>query len=103
MTVQVCHTHWHVVCVQVKPGPHARYRWPALVDNPDKHDCKKLTVDEAHKVVTAINHEDGFRAWQKLHQRFEPGLASRQGIILAEEASEFWFMSRLRSPARGKL
>ena len=28
--------------------------------------------------------EDGFRAWQRLKQRFEPGLAARHGIVMAE-------------------
>ena len=32
----------------------------------------------------SVKDEDGFRAWQRLKQRFEPGLAARQGIVMAE-------------------
>ena len=32
----------------------------------------------------SVKDEDGFRAWQRLKQRFEPGLAARQGIVNAE-------------------
>ena len=32
----------------------------------------------------SVKDEDGFRAWQRLNQRFEPGLAARQGIVMAE-------------------
>ena len=45
---------------------------------------KKLTDGEAKKVVTAVKEEDGFRAWQKLKQRFEPGLQAKRGQILYE-------------------
>ena len=33
---------------------------------------------EARKVATAVGQEDGFKAWQKLKQRFEPGLQARR-------------------------
>ena len=36
----------------------------------------------------SVKDEDGFRAWQRLKRRFEPGLAARQGIDMAE----FWGM-----------
>ena len=45
---------------------------------------KKLTDGEAKKVVMSVKKEDGFRAWQKLKQRFEPGLAARQGVVIAD-------------------
>ena len=45
---------------------------------------KGLTDGEARKVITSVKEEDGFRAWQKLHQRFGPSLSSKQGIVLME-------------------
>ena len=45
---------------------------------------KALTESEARKVVTNVRSEDGFRAWQKLHMRFGPSLAAKQGLVLAE-------------------
>jgi hypothetical protein len=45
---------------------------------------KKLTEGEARKVVMAVKSEDGFRARQKLRQRFDPSLASKQGMVIAE-------------------
>ena len=44
---------------------------------------KGLVEGEARKVLNSVKDEDGFRAWQKLNQRFEPGLAIRQGVVLA--------------------
>ena len=41
-------------------------------------------ITESKKVVMSIKDEDGLRAWQRLKQRFEPGLAARQGIVMAE-------------------
>ena len=34
--------------------------------------------------MTSVKAEDGYRAWQKLRLRFEPGLAAKQGMIIAE-------------------
>lgn len=45
---------------------------------------KNLTDGEARKVVNSVRSEDGFRAWQKLHMRFGPSLASQQGVVLME-------------------
>ena len=45
---------------------------------------KKLTNGESLKVVNSVQNEDGFRAWQKLRSRFEPGLQAKRGIILME-------------------
>eukprot|EP00973_Karenia_brevis_P052469 7290406-Karenia_brevis.AAC.1 len=45
---------------------------------------KALTEGEARKVLTSVKGEDGFIGWQKLHQRFQPGLATREGLLLAE-------------------
>ena len=45
---------------------------------------KGLTEGEARKVVVAVKEEDGFKAWQRLHQRFEPSLTARQGLVLSE-------------------
>ena len=45
---------------------------------------RRIIERESKKVVISIKDEDGFRAWQRLKQRFEPGLAARQGIVMAE-------------------
>lgn len=45
---------------------------------------KTLTAGEARKAILSMKTEDGFRAWQRLHMRFGPSLASRQGMVLAE-------------------
>ena len=45
---------------------------------------KNLTSGEARKVVTTVKGENGFRAWQKLHMRFGPSLASKQGMVLMD-------------------
>ena len=45
---------------------------------------RRITEGDPKKVVMSIKDEDGFRAWQRLKQRFEPGLAARQGIVMAE-------------------
>ena len=45
---------------------------------------KHLTSGEARKIVMNVKGQDGFRAWQKLRLRFEPSLAAKQGIVLAE-------------------
>ena len=45
---------------------------------------RKITEGESKKVVMCIKDEDGFRAWQRLKQRFEPGLAAGQGTVMAE-------------------
>ena len=45
---------------------------------------RRITDGESKKVVMSVKDEDGFRAWQRLKQRFEPGLAARQGIVMAE-------------------
>ena len=45
---------------------------------------RRITEGESKKVVRSIKDEDGFRAWQRLKQRFEPGLASWQGTVMAE-------------------
>ena len=45
---------------------------------------KKLTEGEVRKVVTSVKDENGFMAWFQLRMRFEPCLAAKTGIILAE-------------------
>ena len=45
---------------------------------------KGLTEGEARKVINSVKDEDGFRAWLKLNARFEPGLAVKQGMVLAD-------------------
>ena len=45
---------------------------------------RKSTDGEAEKVVMSVKNKDGLRAWQKLKQRFEPGLAARQGVVIAD-------------------
>ena len=39
-------------------------------------------MGESKKFVMSVKDEDGFRAWKRLKQRFEPGLAARQ--VMAE-------------------
>ena len=55
---------------------------------------KRMTAGETRKVITAVKVEDGFVAWQRLHQRYEPGLATCEGIVLAE------FSAMVAKPAR---
>jgi len=45
---------------------------------------KKLTQGEAKNIVNNMKNQDGLQAWQKLKQRYEPSLAARQGIVIAE-------------------
>ena len=45
---------------------------------------KALTTGDAKKTILSVKNEDGFRAWQKLHQRYEQCLAAGQGAVLAE-------------------
>ena len=45
---------------------------------------RRITDGESKKVVMSVKDEDGFRAWQRLKQRFKPGLAVRQCIVMAE-------------------
>ena len=45
---------------------------------------RRITDGKSKKVVMSVKDEDGFRAWQRLKQRIEPGLAARQGIVMAE-------------------
>ena len=51
---------------------------------------RRIADGESKKVVMSVKDEDGFRAWQRLKQRFEPGLAARQG-------SRAWWPDRLRA------
>ena len=55
---------------------------------------KTLTTGEARKVVTSIRTENGYRAWQKLHQRFGPSLSCKQGMVLME------FSAMVSKPAK---
>ena len=55
---------------------------------------KGLTEGEARKVINSVKDEDGFRAWLKLNARFEPGLAVKQGMVLAD------FSSMILKPAK---
>ena len=43
---------------------------------------RRITEGESKNVVMSIKDEDGFKAWQRLKQRFE--LAARQGVVMAE-------------------
>ena len=45
---------------------------------------KGMTTGEARKVINTVKEENGFMAWVALHQRFEPGLAIQQGMVLAD-------------------
>ena len=43
-----------------------------------------LTEGEAKKIILSVKDEDGWLAWRRLCQHFEPGVAGRQGRVLAE-------------------
>ena len=58
---------------------------------------KKLTDGEARKVIASVTAEDGYRAWQKLKQRFEPGLQAKRGQVLLELNS--MIINPAKSPA----
>ena len=55
---------------------------------------KKLTEGEARKVVVAVESEDGYKAWRRLDEYFEPSLAGKMGKVVAE------FSELIKSPAR---
>ena len=55
---------------------------------------KATTKGEARKVINAVQHQNGYEAWQRLVQRFETGLEARQGEALAE------FSGMIRRPAK---
>ena len=42
---------------------------------------RRIIEGESEKVVMSNKDEDDFRAWQRLKQRFELGLAARPGIV----------------------
>ena len=43
---------------------------------------KQLTEGEARKVVMSTTTGDGYSAWKKLHARFGPSLAAKQGMVM---------------------
>ena len=43
---------------------------------------KQLTEGEARKVVMSTRAGDGYGAWKKLHARFGPSLAAKQGMVM---------------------
>ena len=43
-----------------------------------------LPLSEARKLVASVKDDDDFKAWHRLHRRFEPELEAKQGIVLAE-------------------
>ena len=45
---------------------------------------KGLTDGEARNVLEGAHKEDGFEAWQMLVRRFEPGVAVKEGMAMAE-------------------
>ena len=45
---------------------------------------KGLTDGEARNVLEGAHAEDGFEAWQMLVRRFEPGVAVKEGLAMAE-------------------
>jgi hypothetical protein len=82
-----------------------------VLDRHDRHTAKitsdelqvrralrNLTSGEVRKVVTSIKTESGFRAWQKLHMRFGPSLASKQGVVLMDSAA--WWPDRRKTQMR---
>ena len=45
---------------------------------------KKLTTEEARRVISSVTEEDGFAAWKRLIENFEKGLEARIGVALAD-------------------
>merc|ERR1711911_283032 len=43
---------------------------------------KQLTEGEARKVVMSTQTGDGYGAWKRLHARFGPSLAAKQGMVM---------------------
>ena len=44
---------------------------------------KKYTGTEARRVVQGVSEDNGWEAWRKLHQQFEPGTVTREAMVLA--------------------
>ena len=55
---------------------------------------KIVTEGDARKVVLSSGEEQGFKAWKALHGHFEPGIAVREGQVVAE------FSSLIMKPAK---
>jgi hypothetical protein len=55
---------------------------------------KRVTEGESRKVVTSTKGEDGFKAWFALNRRFEPSVAARHGVVMAD------FTSMVGRPAK---
>ena len=82
-------------CVDVETNRYEQYPEKVLGDKVNLwRALKKLTEGEAKKIVTSVKKEDGFRAWQKLRLRFEPSLAAKQGLVIAE------FSGMVTNPAK---
>ena len=65
-----------------------------------KNRTKKQT--EGRKLVTSAG-EDGFVAWQKLTQRYEPGLGAMKGKVLADLSGMVKTPAKTPAETRAKL
>ena len=47
---------------------------------------KKYTQDktEARSVITGVREDNGWEAWRKLHRLFEPCMAMREALVMAQ-------------------
>ena len=45
---------------------------------------RRHTDGDARKVVTSVYEKNGWEAWRKLHQQFEPGLVMREAVVMAQ-------------------
>ena len=44
---------------------------------------KRFTEGEAKRVVKGVSDDNGWEAWRKLHQQFEPGMVVREAQVMA--------------------
>jgi hypothetical protein len=48
---------------------------------------RKYTDGEAKKIVTSVSKKNGWEAWRKLHEQFEPGLVMREAVVISNFTS----------------
>ena len=45
---------------------------------------KRYTEGEAKKIVSGIKKDNGWEAWRKLHQQYEPGSTMREAVARSQ-------------------
>ena len=45
---------------------------------------KRYTGTEARRIILGVSDDNGFEAWRKLNQQFEPGTVTREAQVLAK-------------------